>query len=195
METVLESNKEYTLEGERLKIFTYPSPILKKKAKNVEVFDEDLQVLIKNMLYTMYLSPGIGLAAPQIGLSKRIFVIDTQYKRNKKLNAQGKEEIEYSNFNPMVFINPVLETSGDIINWEEGCLSVPGVYEEVKRKEFVKVHYQDIHGNPQVIEAKELLSICIQHENDHLDGIIFIEKLSLIKRNLVTKKFLKKKKS
>src|SRR5210317_2522871 len=177
METVLESNKEYTLEGERLKIFTFPSPILKKKAKEVDVFDEELQELVKNMLYTMYLSPGIGLAAPQIGLSKRIFVIDTQYKRNKKINAEGNEEIEYSHFSPMVFINPVLETYGEIINWEEGCLSVPGVYEEVKRKEFVKVRYQDIHGKPQVIEAKELLSICIQHENDHLDGIIFIEKL------------------
>ncbi len=143
----------------------------------------------------MYLSPGIGLAAPQIGLSKRIFVIDTDYKRTKKLNTDGKEEIEYSQFNPQVFINPKLETSGEIIPWEEGCLSVPGVYEEVKRKEFVKVHYQDIQGNHHTLEAKDLLSICIQHENDHLDGIIFIEKLSLLKRNLVTKKFLKKKKS
>lgn len=195
METRTVSRPDYILEGEKLKIFTYPSPILKKKATNVESFNKDLEVLIKNMLYTMYLSPGIGLAAPQIGLSKRIFVIDTDYKRTKKLNTDGKEEIEYSQFNPQVFINPKLETSGEIIPWEEGCLSVPGVYEEVKRKEFVKVHYQDIQGNHHTLEAKDLLSICIQHENDHLDGIIFIEKLSLLKRNLVTKKFLKKKKS
>ena len=183
------------MEGDILKIHTYPSGILKKKAKPVENFNDELRLLIKNMLYTMYKAPGIGLAAPQVGVSKRIFVIDKDYEKTKVSSADGTEKVIYSNFNPLVFINPVLEVYGEDSTREEGCLSVPGIYEQVKRKKMVKVNFLDMYGNEKEIKDDSLLSICIQHENDHLDGVVFLERLSLIKRKLLTKKFLKHKKS
>lgn len=181
----------YKLEGEKLDIFTYPAPVLKKIAKPVTEFNDELHKLIKNMLYTMYHAPGIGLAAPQVGASIRMFVLDIWFDREKVTLADGTEEYRLSEFSPMVFINPIFKNkSGEIIH-EEGCLSVPGIFEDVKRAEFVTVEYLDMHGNQQTIEADELLSICLQHENDHLDGIVFIERLSLIKKQLLEKKFLK----
>jgi len=142
----------------------------------------------------MYNAPGIGLAAPQVGVSKRLFVLDIWFEREKITHADGSEEYRLSDFNPMVFINPVFKNkSGEVIH-EEGCLSVPGIYENVKRAEFVTVEFCDLQGNELLLEADELLSICLQHENDHLDGIVFIERLSLIKRQLLEKKFLKTQK-
>lgn len=181
----------YKLEGEKLDIFTYPAPVLKKIAQPVTEFNQELHELVKNMLFTMYHAPGIGLAAPQVGASIRMFVLDIWFDREKVTLADGTEEYRLSEFSPMVFINPVFKNkSGEIIH-EEGCLSVPGIFEDVKRAEFVTVEYQDIHGNQQTLEADELLAICLQHENDHLDGIVFIERLSLIKKQLLEKKFLK----
>ncbi len=181
----------YKLEGEKLNIFTYPAPVLKKIAEPVTDFNDELHSLVKNMLFTMYHAPGIGLAAPQVGASIRMFVLDIWFDREKITLADGTEEYRLSEFSPMVFINPVFKNkSGEIIH-EEGCLSVPGIFEDVKRAEFVTIEYQDIHGNQQTLEADELLSICLQHENDHLDGIVFIERLSLIKKQLIEKKFLK----
>jgi len=183
--------ENYKLEGEKLEIFTYPAPILKKVAKPVIEFNDELHALIKNMLYTMYHAPGIGLAAPQVGVSQRFFVLDIWYDREKITHADGREEFRLSEFSPMVFINPVFKNkSGEIIH-EEGCLSVPGIYEDVKRAEFVTVEFQDMFGNHHEIEADELLSVCLQHENDHLDGIVFIERLSFLKKQLLEKKFLK----
>ena len=183
--------ENYKLEGEKLEIFTYPAPILKKVAKPVTEFNEELHGIIKNMLYTMYHAPGIGLAAPQVGVSLRFFVLDIWYDREKITHADGREEFRLSEFNPMVFINPVFKNkSGEIIH-EEGCLSVPGIYEDVKRAELVTVEFQDIFGEHHEIEADELLSVCLQHENDHLDGIVFIERLSFLKKQLLEKKFLK----
>lgn len=183
--------ENYTLEGEKLPIFTYPAPILKKVAAPVTEFNDELHKLIKNMLYTMYHAPGIGLAAPQVGSSLRFFVLDIWYDREKITHADGREEYRLSEFNPMVFINPVFKNkSGEIVH-EEGCLSVPGIYEDVKRAELVTVEYQDIFGDRHEIEADELLSVCLQHENDHLDGIVFIERLSFLKKQLLEKKFLK----
>jgi peptide deformylase len=142
----------------------------------------------------MYHAPGIGLAAPQVGLSQRFFVIDIQFEREKVTLADGREEYRYFDFNPMVFINPVFKNrTGEVIH-EEGCLSVPGVYEDVKRSELVTVEYQDMFGVTHTLDADELLSICLQHENDHLDGIVFIERLSFLKKQLIEKKFLKKQK-
>jgi len=181
----------YQLEGEKLKIFTYPAPVLKKIAEPVRAFDDELKLLVKNMLYTMYHAPGIGLAAPQVGHSLRFFVMDIDFDREKVLDANGNTDWKYSNFNPRVFINPVFKNKDGEILYEEGCLSVPGIYEEVKRAEHVVVEYQDLDGKSQTLEATGTLAVCLQHENDHLDGIVFLERLSLLKRQFLTKKFLK----
>lgn len=184
----------YKLEGETLEIFTYPAPVLKKIAGPVTEFNQDLHTLAKNMLFTMYHAPGIGLAAPQVGASIRMFVLDIWFEREKITLADGSEEYRLSDFKPMVVINPVFKNKqGEVIH-EEGCLSVPGIYEDVKRAELVTMEYQDLHGDFHTLEADELLSICLQHENDHLDGIVFIERLSLLKRQLLEKKFLKQQK-
>lgn len=184
----------YKLEGERLNIHTYPAPVLKLTAKPITEFNNELHTLIKNMLFTMYHAPGIGLAAPQVGISLRLFVLDIWFLREKITLANGDEEYRLSDFKPMVFCNPILKNkSGEILH-EEGCLSVPGIYEDVRRAEFVTMSFQDMFGNQHEIKADELLSVCLQHENDHLDGIVFIERLSLLKRNLLEKKFLKQKK-
>lgn len=169
------------VKGEKLKIYTYPAPVLKKVAEPVEVFDSKLEELCHNMLATMYQAPGIGLAAPQVGVSRRVFVVDIDYRE------------EDARFNPLVFVNPRLRDGQGEILYEEGCLSVPGVFEQIKRRETVWVDYQDVKGERHSLKAEGLLAVCLQHENDHLDGIVFLEKLSLLKRNLVVKKFLKKK--
>lgn len=183
--------ENYQLAGEKLKIFTFPAPVLKKIAKPVEVFDESLELLCKNMLFTMYHAPGIGLAAPQVGESIRLFVIDLAYSREEVTTASGDKEYRLSNFSPRIYINPKIEKIGGEIAYEEGCLSVPGIYEDVNRAEFIKITYQDLKGEFHVEEHKELDAVCIQHENDHLDGIVFLERLSTLKRNFLTKKYLK----
>ena len=169
MEKITEN---YALEGELLDIYTYPDPVLTKVAEEVspEEFNQDLKDLCKNMLYTMYHAPGIGLAAPQIGISKRIFVIDVDYDREETEDDSG--EFNLSNFNPKVFINPVIKEKNGEITYQEGCLSLPGIYEDVKRYENIVVEYQNTDGEKKEISADELFSICIQHENDHLDGIV-----------------------
>lgn len=191
MEKILEN---YSLEGEALNIHTYPDPILQQKAQEVakDEFNSELKTLCKNMLYTMYNAPGIGLAAPQIGLSKRIFVIDVDYKREETSEDSG--EYNLSEFQPRIFINPVIKEKSGQTTYQEGCLSLPGIYEDVKRAEDIIVEYQDTDGNHHQIEASELLAICIQHENDHLDGVVFIDRLSALKKNFFKKKLIKAKK-
>lgn len=186
--------ENYELVGNKLPISTYPAPVLKKVAVPVTEFNDELRALIKDMLFTMYHAPGIGLAAPQVGHSIRLFVLDIWFEREKVTLPDGSTEFRLFDFQPTVFINPVFKSkSGEIIH-EEGCLSVPGVYEDVKRAEFVTVEYQDMFGVQHTLEADELLSVCLQHENDHLDGIVFIERLSFLKKQLIEKKFLKKQK-
>lgn len=186
--------ENYTLDGENLKIFTYPAAVLKKVAEPVTEFNNELEELVKNMLHTMYQAPGIGLAAPQVGISKRLFVMDIDFDREEINKADGSTEYAYSNFNPLVIINPeFVDPQGEQI-YEEGCLSVPGIYEKVTRAEKVKVKFQDIKGEHHEIDAEGLLAVCLQHENDHLDGIVFLERLSQLKQNFLKKKFLKNKK-
>ena len=188
MEKILEN---YSLEGQILEIITYPDPVLTTVATEVTEFNEQLEELCLNMLYTMYKSPGIGLAAPQIGLSKRIFVVDVDYNREETAEDSGIYTL--SEFKPKVFINPVIvEKDGDIV-YQEGCLSLPGIFEDVKRAEHIVVKYQDTKGNEKTMEATDLLSICMQHENDHLNGIVFIDRLSTLKRNFLRKKLIKAK--
>ena len=123
MEKILEN---YVCEGDLLNIHTYPDPVLTKKAEEVVEFNEELKTLCKNMLYTMYNAPGIGLAAPQIGLSKRVFVIDVDYNREETSEDSG--EYTLSDFNPMIFINPIIKEKVGQTTYQEGCLSLPGVY-------------------------------------------------------------------
>lgn len=185
--------ENYQLVGEELRIHTYPDPVLSQKAVPVTEFNQELKDLVKDMLFTMYHAPGIGLAAPQIGKSIRVFVLDVDYDREVITNAEGKEEVRMSGFGPMVFINPVITGTAGTTTFEEGCLSVPGVYEEVKRHKAIHVKYHDLDGKECEIEADDMLSICIQHENDHLDGIVFIERLSNLKKNFYKKKMVKEK--
>jgi peptide deformylase len=187
------SFENYTHSGEKLQVFTYPAPVLKKVAEPVEEFNQELQLFCKNLLYTMYEAPGIGLAAPQVGKGQRIFVMDIDFKREEVTKADGTKEYRFTDFNPLVFINPVISNKAGEQLYEEGCLSVPGIYEDVKRAESITVEYQDLEGNSHSLNADGVLSVCIQHENDHLDGIVFLERLSMLKRNLLTKKFLKQK--
>jgi peptide deformylase len=185
--------KDYQLSGDKLSIVTYPDPVLSAVAKPVTEFDSHLEQLVKDMLFTMYHAPGIGLAAPQVGKSIRMFVLDVEYDREVITNAAGSNEIRMSNFAPKVFINPVITGLGGSTAIEEGCLSVPGVYEEIKRFERVHVRYQDVKGKTHELEADDLYAICLQHENDHLDGVVFIERLSNLKKNFYKKKMQKEK--
>ncbi len=185
--------ENYKLAGEKLPILTYPDPILSQKAVAVTEFTPDLENLVKNMLFTMYQAPGIGLAAPQVGVSQRIFVLDVDYEREVITNAAGEDEVRMSDFNPMVLINPIITGTSGTTTFEEGCLSVPGVYEEVKRHKSIHVKYQNLKGETFELEADDMLAICIQHENDHLDGVVFIERLSNLKKNFYKKKLVKEK--
>lgn len=171
-----------------LKIFTYPAPVLKKIAEPISEFNQELKDLAEQMIQTMYKSYGIGLAAPQIGKSIRLFVSDIDFDLDKD------EDDLITNANPKVYINPkIIEHSGKMI-YEEGCLSFPGIYEKVNRHEEITLEYQDIDGETHTVTATGIESVCLQHELDHLDGIVFIEKLSPLKQSYLKKKFLKSKK-
>ena len=180
--------------GRKLPILTYPDPALKREALPVERFDGELEALCQNMLYTMYHAQGVGLAAPQVGVGRRIFVLDVDYEREKILDSEtGERKVRCSDLNPHIFINPVIvEKSGEMV-FREGCLSLPGVYQEVTRFERIAVNYQDLNGNGKVWRGEGLFSVCIQHEKDHLDGIVFVERLSDLKRDFLLKKYFKKR--
>jgi peptide deformylase len=182
MEIQFLEDENYDAEGEELNIHTFPDPVLKKKAVAVEAVDDEIKTLAKNMLFTMYMAPGIGLAAPQVGLSKRMFVLDVDFDSETITDVRGEESKELSNFNPRVFINP------EIIAHEGET-----TYQEGKRHEKITVKYLDLEGNEQTLEANDLLSICIQHELDHLNGIVFLDYLSGLKREFYRKKLLKLK--
>ena len=160
-----------------LDIQTYPAPVLKEKAKPVAVIDAEIQTLIDNMADTMYHAPGIGLAANQVGALHRVIVFDiTPKEEGRNLN---------------VIINPeIVAASGDIIH-QEACLSVLDYACDVKRKACVTVTGLDREGKPVCIEAKDLLAVVLQHEIDHLDGILFIDRISRLKRSLYKRQLQK----
>ena len=152
-----------------LDILTVPNPVLKQVSKPVERVDDDLRRLMDDMLETMYAAPGIGLAAIQVGVPKQVIVMD--------LARQGEPP------QPRYFVNPeILWASEETAPYEEGCLSVPEVYDEVDRPARVKLKYLDYHGREVVEDAEGLLAVCIQHEMDHLKGVLFIDHLSRLKR-------------
>ena len=160
-----------------LRIHHYPEPVLKQKAEPVIVFDAELRRLAHDMLETMYAAPGVGLAAPQVGISRRLIVLDCSAKDA----AQS----------PLVAINPEIVAGEGECCEEEGCLSVPEYYAKVVRKEKVRVRFQDLDGTTREIEADGLWAICLQHEIDHLDGLLFVDRLSPLKRSLFRRKYLK----
>jgi peptide deformylase len=160
-----------------LNILRFPDQRLRKKARPVEEVTDDIRRLVDDMFETMYDAPGIGLAATQVNVQWRVVVIDV---------SEGRDE-------PRVFINPeILEQRGEEI-MEEGCLSVPGIYAEVKRANWVRVRALDRDGNPWEIETDGLLAVCIQHEIDHLDGKLFVDYLSELKRKMVRKRLEKER--
>lgn len=159
-----------------------PDPVLRGKSEPIERVDDELRALADDMLETMYDAPGIGLAAIQIGIPRRVLVID----------CSGEEEEN----NPIVFINPeIVDSSDDRSTYEEGCLSIPDYYAEVERPAEVTVSYVDRDGAQQEIRASGLLATCVQHEIDHLNGVLFIDHISKLKRDMVVRKFTKLAKS
>ncbi|POA96923.1 peptide deformylase [Chromobacterium sinusclupearum] len=161
-----------------LNILHYPDDRLHTVAKPVEVFDAALQQQIDDMFETMYEAKGIGLAATQVDYHYRLVVMDISEERDER----------------RVFINPeIVEKDGETV-YEEGCLSVPGIYDKVTRAEHVKVKAQDRDGKPFELEADGLLAICIQHEIDHLNGVVFVERLSQLKQNRIRSKLKKREK-
>lgn len=160
-------------------ILAYPDKRLRDPGLEVTEFDDELQTLIDDMAETMYAAPGVGLAATQIGVSKRLFIIDV-----------ATEDDEPSDLR--VFINPeIIEAEGDT-TFSEGCLSFPGIREEIDRAERVKVRALDRDGTPFELEADGLLAIAIQHENDHLEGKLMIDRLSVLRRRLVHRAMTKR---
>ena len=158
-----------------LNILEFPDPRLRKKAVPVVDVDDDLRKLIDDMLETMYAAPGIGLAATQVDVHKRLLVSDISPEKN----------------DPYVMINPeILEMDGAAVT-EEGCLSVPGYFEEVERAEYIRVRYLDRDGNQVEEDAEGLQAVCIQHEVDHLNGKLFVDYLSEAKRQRIRKKLMK----
>ena len=164
------------------KILTEPDLFLRQNSIKVDKVDDEIRSLMTDMLETMYDAPGIGLAAIQIGVPKRVIVMDLSRNDEKK--------------NPLYFINPeIITNSNNDSAYEEGCLSVPGQFAEINRPDKCKVKYLDYSGNEQILNAENLLATCIQHEMDHLEGILFIDYLSKLKRSMIVKKLSKQKKT
>ena len=162
-------------------ILIIPDPLLRKVSEPVNSINTEIKNLMDDMLETMYAAPGIGLAAVQIGVLKRIIVID--------LSKEGEKK------NPLFIVNPEITfKSNELISYEEGCLSIPNQFAEVKRPSSCKVNFLDYNGKKKEINADGLLATCIQHEVDHLDGILFIDHLSKLKKDLILKKNKKQKK-
>ena len=156
----------------RLEILHYPDPRLRRRAKPVSVVDDEVRCLIDDMLETMYDAPGVGLSAPQVDVAKRVVTIDVSKDRNE----------------PVCLVNPVIRLAVGETESEEGCLSVPGVYELVKRPEKVRVCALDREGRSREVEAEGLLAVCIHHEIDHLDGRLFVDYLSRLKRQRIRRR-------
>lgn len=167
-----------------LPIYTAPDPLLKTVSKPVDKVDAEIRKLVDDMFETMYDAPGIGLAAIQVGVQKRLLVMDIVGKGHEEEDPQ-----------PLALINPEITWVSDRdATYEEGCLSVPEHYADVVRPAEVEVNYLDVDGNQQILRADGLLATCVQHEMDHLDGILFLDHISALKRNMILRKLLKQKK-
>ena len=165
-----------------MEILTYPDPRLKEVSQPVDAVDDEIRGLIQDMLETMYAAPGIGLAAPQVGVLKRVIVLDIDYREDGKSN-------------PLTLVNPEIISSSGEMTYEEGCLSVPDFTAEVNRSEKVELKGLDQNGEEFLLEAEGLLAIVLQHEIDHLNGILFVDRLGLVKRDIFRRRFKKVAKS
>jgi len=210
-------DKLYPTLAKELEIVLYPHPKLKKVSDKVTQFGSGLKELCQNMLKTMYHAPGIGLAAPQIGINERIFVCDVNYDREiiggkkkakRKSDSSSNDENEIDDediqdelpldkqvmklfdLDPLIFINPVIMEREGHTTYEEGCLSIPGIFDKIERSKNLVVRYQDIKGKYHEMQMDDLLAICFQHELDHLDGILFIERLTADKFAMQKNKYL-----
>jgi len=164
-----------------LKLYEYPDEVLRQKCEKVSKVDDELRRFLDDMLETMYVDKGCGLAAPQVGVTKRIIVVD-----------DNPSDEDKSVRHPMYLINPeIIWRSDEMVLFNEGCLSLPEQRAEVERHEKVRVHYTDYNGNEQEILADELLAIILQHEIDHLDGVLYIDHLSRLKRTRLLNKLNK----
>lgn len=171
------------------KIRIWPDPALKQKARPVEKFDAELLTLVDDMFETMYDSNGIGLAATQIAVPLQVLVIDLDPRGEAKKDEEVRQELsEWGYEKPTVFINAKIKSADGSIVWEEGCLSVPGITDEVRRKEHVIIEALDRHGKPFTVEAHGLFAVAVQHEMDHLNGKVFVEYLSKLKRDMIKRK-------
>jgi peptide deformylase len=169
-----------------LPIVEVPDPRLRQISSPVENVDDEVRKLITDMFETMYAAPGIGLAAIQVGVPKRVLVMDL---------AEPEEEGGEPVRDPRVFINPeILQHSDDEVPYLEGCLSVPDQYAEVERPDHIRARWLDEHGKPHEEQLDGLIAVCLQHEMDHLEGILFIDHLSRLKREMVLKKLAKMRK-
>ncbi len=196
-------------------ILIIPDKRLRRRAAAVQRIDAQVRALAEDMLQTMYAAPGIGLAAPQIGVMRRLVVIDVTHARSPDNDTDGAEGGEDGHMpansaageridaadngqgetvpnNPIVLINPqLLQVSAEMSVYQEGCLSIPEIYEDVERPRSCVVAYRDLEDRAQVLECEGVLATCVQHEIDHLDGKLFIDYLSRLKRSRIEKKFLK----
>ncbi|AMJ63117.1 peptide deformylase [Bosea sp. PAMC 26642] len=176
-----------------------PDAQLRLVSTPVEEITPEIRTLVGDMFETMYDAPGIGLAAIQIGVPWRVVTLDVAKRAagetedsEAEENAEAQEKRDAQPRNPMAFINPEITWSSDEMNvHEEGCLSIPEYYEEVERPAAIKVRYMDLEGKTQAIDADGILATCLQHEIDHLNGVLFIDHLSRLKRERVTKRFAK----
>lgn len=183
-------------------ILEVPDPRLKQISARVESFDEELKTLVDDMFETMYDAPGIGLAAVQLGVPLRVLVIDLQPEdpdaEPEVCTAHGEHHHTHqpTRREPQIFINPeILEPSEELEIYSEGCLSVPEIYADVERPARIRARWQDIDGTVHEKEMDGLMATCLQHEMDHLEGILFIDHLSRLKRNMVLKKLDKLRKA
>lgn len=174
-----------------LEVLTFPNPKLRKKAKAVSQVTPELKKLSADMLETMYEFRGIGLAAIQVGIEKRLLVMDTRPKKDGRYSVEDMTDLEQQVKQPIVIFNPeIINHDGDT-TFDEGCLSVPGYYETVNRYNYVEVKGLDENGKEIIVKSDGLISICLQHEMDHLDGKLFIDRLSIIRANRLKNKIKK----
>jgi peptide deformylase len=172
----------------------WPDPALSEKAKPVKEVTDEIRALVTDLFDTMYDSKGIGLAATQVAAPYRVLVLDLDPNEHAPHDAEVAAELAAWHYKgPMALINPeIIQSEGQII-WDEGCLSVPGVTDSVKRKERIRVRALDVQGETVEFDAAGLFSVCIQHEMDHLDGKVFVEYLSKLKRDVIKRKMLRLK--
>ncbi len=179
-----------------LPLILAPNPLLKQLSKPVDKVDDDLRNFMKDMVQTMYAEQGIGLAAVQVGVLKRVLVIDVDYEidhhAHHSHNHHHCSGVHVKNENPLFLINPeIIEKSADLSSYNEGCLSFPLARADVKRPKKVKVKFLDFHGEEKTIEMDGILATCVQHEIDHLNGVTFVDHISKLKREVILNKMKK----